>query len=286
MQIIPKAKVEVADSAQSRTVFNQKDAILDRYNNSKIINGNLKTIDATTIEISWRQLETIAKRRGKEHDWARKIYTGAKKTKLAEETNMLERFTKYNRVIDKNRSDLNRVLNIAARVKPNPGESKAKDAEELINALVEIKKEPKDGKDKIDFKKDEKGNYVERDSVATSSEVANDILSWMERKTIPLKVAGDASFNNITKFVATKIRQLQNREDAALNDNLYRQEMTRESLDKIEFIEEKKGFFLGNTYIKEVGNALTNLKMYRSKKQNILKKINVVRMYIKCHTKL
>ena len=269
MQIIPKAKVEVADSAQSRTVFNQKDAILDRYNNSKIINGNLKTIDATTIEISWRQLETIAKRRGKEHDWARKIYTGAKKTKLAEETNMLERFTKYNRVIDKNRSDLNRVLNIAARVKPNPGESKAKDAEELINALVEIKKDPKDGKDKIDFKKDEKGNYVERDSVATSSEVANDILSWMERKTIPLKVAGDASFNNITKFVATKIRQLQNREDAALNDNLYRQEMTRESLDKIEFIEEKKGFFLGNTYIKEVGNALTNLKMYRSKKGSL-----------------
>ena len=265
MSIIPKVKTEVVESVQSRTAFNQKDAILDRYNNSKIINGNLKTIDASTIEISWKQLEAIAKRKGKEHDWARKIYTGAKKIKTTEETNMLDRFVKYNNVIEKNRSSLNRILNIAARLKPNPGESKAKDAEDLINHLVEVRKDPKDGKDKLDWQKDEKGRAVERDSIETRSDWLNDILSWTERKAIPLKIAGDPARNNFKTFIGTKIRQLQNREEAALNDNLYRQELTRENLNKIEFIEEKKGFFLGNTYIQSVGNAITGLRVFRSK---------------------
>jgi len=266
MSIIPKAKIsESKVSDQSRTMFNQRDAVVDRYNNSKIINGNLKVVDPTTIEISFRQLEAIAKRKGKEHDWARKIYTGAKKIKTAEETNMLERFTKYNNVIDKNRSSLARILNIAARVKPNPGESRARDAEEIINAIVQVIKDPKDGKNKYDFKKDENGKPVERDNVELSSDVAKDILSWVERKTIPIKIAGDPRGNNIKNFVATKIRQLQNREDAALNDILYKQEVTREQLDKIEFIEEKKGFFLGNTYIQSIGNAVTGINVFRSK---------------------
>ena len=265
MSLIPKAKTEVVESPQSRTVYNQKDALLDRYNNSKIIKGTLKGIDPTTIEISWRQLESIAKRKGKEHDWARKIYTNAKKLKTTEETNMLDRFVKYNNVIDKNRSSLNRILNIAARVKPNPGESRARDAEDLINHLVEVKRDLKDGKDKIDWKKDENGKNVERDSIETSSDVANDILAWAERKTIPLKIAGDPAKNNIKNFIATKIRQLTNREDAAVNDILYKQELTRENLNKIEFIEEKKGFFLGNTFIQSVGNAIAGFKVFRSR---------------------
>ena len=173
--------------------------------------------------------------------------------------------TKYNNVIDKNRSSLARILNIAARVKPNPGESRARDAEEIINAIVQVIKDPKDGKNKYDFKKDENGKPVERDNVELSFDVAKDILSWVERKTIPIKIAGDPRGNNIKNFIATKIRQIQNREDAAVNDILYKQEVTREQLDKIEFIEEKKGFFLGNTYIQSIGNAITGISVFRSK---------------------
>ena len=246
--------------------FSEKQALFDRYNNTGIISGKLKDVNETTISVSFRQLQKISKLRGKQHDWARNLIKEATRIKERRDKDTNRKFKQYSDIIQKNRDGLDRILNIAARVKPNPGESKARDAEELINSLVEVKQNPKNRKEKIiDIKKDKDGKDVERDMVGDGKQTLRETIgAFAEQQLIPLKLAGDATKNNIKLFYATKLVQLEGKIDAAFNDILYKQKTTYDQQTGPKFIEEKKGFLQGGVFVR-FANALGGLKTYRSK---------------------
>ena len=268
LTIKPKGFTETfKDTGINRTQYNQKDAILDRYNNSKIINGKLKSIDANTIEISFKQLMSIYRQKGAEHKWAKPAFKEASAIKKQEETSMLNRFTKYVEEADINRSHMDRLLNITTRVDPHPGESKIPNANELLYAITEMVKDPKTGKNTFKIKKDKKtGQDKEVDlNKSEAGTGANEIKGLLERQLIPIKLTGDASKNNIKLFVSTKVKQMKGAVDAGINDILYRQRSVLDQpINKFQFIEEKKGFLQEKVFF-NFTNAIGQTKTYRSK---------------------
>ena len=246
--------------------FAEKQVFFDRYNGTNKINGTLKDINENTIGISFRQLQKISKLKGKQHDWARSLIKEATRVKERRDKDVNNKFRQYAEIIQKNRDGLDRILNIAARVKPNPGESKARDAEELVNAIVEVKRDNKNPKEKIiEVKKDETGKDVERDMVGDGSQTLKQVIgAFAEQQLVPLKLAGDATKNNIKLFYSTKLVQLENKIDAAFNDIVYKQKTQFDAENNPKFIEEKKGFLQGGVFMR-FANSMGGLKTYRSR---------------------